>query len=87
MQYLLSGLIHCKDYVHLLAKATRCGSRHNAYCGSNFTILVLQCSKIVLYFVKTMFWFFLFFIIYLTQSHCSAVNIHVLRGFLLNKMH
>lgn len=31
--------IHCKDDVHLLAKAMRCGSRHNAYCGSNMKLL------------------------------------------------
>lgn len=67
MQYLLSELIHCKEYVHLLAKATRCARRHNAYCGSHFTILVLQCSKIVLYFVK-MFFFLFFFYLFLFNS-------------------
>lgn len=33
------GLIHCKDDVHLLAKAMRCGYKHYAYCGSNKKLL------------------------------------------------
>lgn len=44
------GLIHCKLYVRLLAKAMRCGDKHDAYCGQKheaFTILcLLKCSRI-----------------------------------------